>query len=197
MKHLSEDRDQVLKSGSVAGRSDHAEVSGRRTFLKSSGLAAIGVTIIQTSGLAAAAPMEAYKHNFSNLSKSVGITLMRMARDIFPHDMVPDKYYAGVIDSYDKATEVSVRNLVNAGAIDLNTAAVKRFSKPYAEIESEGDRVVVLYAIEQTPFFQKIRGDLLYGLYNNKEVWSLFGFEGSSWEKGGYIRRGFNDIDWV
>lgn len=197
MKHLSEDRDQALKSGPVAGQSDQTKVSGRRTFLKSSGLAAVGVTVIQAPSLAAAAQTEAYKPNFSNLSKSVGMTLMRMARDIFPHDMVPDKYYAGVIESYDKATDADVRNLVNAGVIDLNTAAVKRFSKQYAEIESEGDRVLVLYAIEQSPFFQKIRGDLLYGLYNNKEIWSLFGFEGSSWEKGGYIRRGYNDIDWV
>jgi hypothetical protein len=197
MKHLSEDGEHMLISGPVEGRPDHAGVSSRRTFLKSSGLAAVGVTVIQTAGLVAAAPMEAYKHSFSNLSKSVGMTLMRMARDIFPHDMVPDKYYAGVIASYDKATEVNVQNLVNTGVINLNAAAVKRFGKPYAKIESEGDRVVVLYAIEQSPFFQKIRGDLLFGLYNNKEVWSFFGFEGSSWEKGGYIRRGFNDIDWL
>lgn len=187
----------MLKSDPAEGRLDHAGVSGRRTFLKSSGLAAVGVSITQTADLVAAAPMEAYKHNFSTLSKSVGMTLMRMARDILPHDMVPDKYYAGVIASYDKATQVDVQTLVNTGVIDLNMAAVKRFGKPYAEIESEGDRVVVLYAIEQSAFFQKIRGDLLYGLYNNKEVWSLFGFEGSSWEKGGYIRRGFDDIDWL
>ena len=197
MKQLNEDGEGMLKSGPVEGRPVHTGVSGRRTFLKSSGLAAVGVTIIQTADLVAAAPIEAYKHNFSTLSKSVGMTLMRMARDILPHDMVPDKYYAGVIASYDKVTQVDVQTLVNTGVIDLNMAAVKRFGKPYAEIESEGDRVVVLYAIEQSAFFQKIRGDLLYGLYNNKEVWSLFGFEGSSWEKGGYIRRGFDDIDWL
>ena len=34
-------------------------------------------------------------------------------------------------------------------------------------------------------------------LYNNKEVWPKFGYEGASADKGGYINRGFNDIDWL
>jgi len=28
-------------------------------------------------------------------------------------------------------------------------------------------------------------------------VWSKFGYEGSSWEQGGYINRGFNDVTWA
>ncbi len=42
-----------------------------------------------------------------------------------------------------------------------------------------------------------MKGDLVTGLYDNKAVWPLFGYEGSSWEKGGYLNRGFNDIDWL
>jgi hypothetical protein len=34
-------------------------------------------------------------------------------------------------------------------------------------------------------------------LYNQKDLWTKFGYEGSSADKGGYINRGFNDIDWV
>jgi hypothetical protein len=34
-------------------------------------------------------------------------------------------------------------------------------------------------------------------LYNQKEVWPKFGYEGSSAEHGGYIKRGFADIDWL
>ena len=34
-------------------------------------------------------------------------------------------------------------------------------------------------------------------LYNNPEVWPKFGYEGSSAEHGGYINRGFSDIDWL
>jgi hypothetical protein len=61
----------------------------------------------------------------------------------------------------------------------------------------EIERVVLLQQIEQTPFFQKVRGDLIVSLYNQKELWPRFGYEGSSAEYGGYIKRGFADIDWL
>ena len=52
-------------------------------------------------------------------------------------------------------------------------------------------------ASSTTAFFQKVRGDLVVSLYNQKEVWPKFGYEGSSAEHGGYIKRGFADIDWL
>ena len=39
--------------------------------------------------------------------------------------------------------------------------------------------------------------DLVVSLYNQKELWPKFGYEGSSAEHGGYIKRGFADIDWL
>jgi hypothetical protein len=42
-----------------------------------------------------------------------------------------------------------------------------------------------------------VRGNLVTGIYNNKEVWPLFGYEGESASKGGYINRGFNDVAWL
>ena len=67
----------------------------------------------------------------------------------------------------------------------------------YAQVPWETDRVALLQRIEQTEFFQKVRGDLVVSLYNQKEVWPKFGYEGSSAEHGGYIKRGFADIDWL
>ena len=64
-------------------------------------------------------------------------------------------------------------------------------------IAKEADRVSVLKGIEPSPFFQKIRGDMVTGLYDNKQVWPMLGYEGSSWQKGGYVNRGFNDINWL
>jgi hypothetical protein len=42
-----------------------------------------------------------------------------------------------------------------------------------------------------------VRGNLVTGIYNNKEVWPLFGYEGESASKGGYIHRGFDDVAWL
>ena len=47
----------------------------------------------------------------------------------------------------------------------------------------------------ETPDF--VRGGLVTGLYNQKAVWPIFGYEGSSFEFGGYIDRGFDDINWL
>jgi hypothetical protein len=61
----------------------------------------------------------------------------------------------------------------------------------------ETDRVALLKGAESGALFQKLRGDLLVSLYNNKEIWPKLGYEGASADKGGYIDRGFNDIDWL
>jgi hypothetical protein len=57
--------------------------------------------------------------------------------------------------------------------------------------------VNILKANTSSPLFSKLRGDLVTGLYNNQEVWPKFGYEGASADKGGYIKRGFDDINWL
>ena len=57
--------------------------------------------------------------------------------------------------------------------------------------------MALLRAIEDGGFFQTIRGGLVVGLYNQKDVWPVFGYEGSSAEHGGYLERGFDDIAWL
>ena len=48
-----------------------------------------------------------------------------------------------------------------------------------------------------TDFFEKIRGTSVVSLYNNEMAWAHFGYEGSSYEMGGYFDRGFQDLDWL
>src|SRR5258708_15983297 len=67
----------------------------------------------------------------------------------------------------------------------------------YVQVPWEADRIVLLQGIEQTDFFRKVRSDLVVSLYNQEELWPKFGYEGSSAEHGGYIKRRFNDIDWL
>jgi hypothetical protein len=170
----------------------------RRGFLKGSGLAAIGVSVVSATGLMMA-PSEAFAAGFEVLGADTGKTLLRMARDIFPHDRLADKYYAEAVEPYDQAAakDGQLKQLIADGVRDLDALAKKRHGKKYVEIPKETDRVTLLKSIESSPFFQKIKGDLVTGLYNNKAVWPLLGYEGSSWEKGGYINRGFDDIDWL
>jgi hypothetical protein len=93
--------------------------------------------------------------------------------------------------------DAAVKIMINDGVSRLNQDARDRHKLPYAEVPWEADRVALLQRIEQTDFFTNLRGDLVVSLYNQKEVWPKFGYEGASAEHGGYINRGFADIDWL
>ena len=121
-------------------------------------------------------------------------TLIQMARDIYPHDKIADEFYAAAVKGYDTAeAKAEIENGISA----LNAAAEGLGNASYLDTGWERDRVDILRSMESSPFFQKIRGGLITGLYNQKEVWPVFGYEGESFSKGGYINRGFNDIKWV
>jgi len=121
-------------------------------------------------------------------------TLVQMARDIYPHDHVPTEFYVIAVKGYD--TEDAAET-IEAGVAALNAAAQGKGYGSYLDMGWERDRVDVLRGMEQSAFFQQIRGGLVTGLYNQKAVWPLFGYEGESFSMGGYLDRGFDDIAWL
>ncbi|MEM8753412.1 MAG: Twin-arginine translocation pathway signal, partial [Pseudomonadota bacterium] len=118
----------------------------------------------------------------------------QMARDVYPHDQVGDQFYAAAVKGYDTAEAAPG---IEAGVAALDAAAQGKGHADYLSMGWERDRVDILRAMEDSPFFQQIRGGLVTGLYNQKAVWPIFGYEGASFEEGGYIERGFNDINWL
>lgn len=170
----------------------------RRGFLTGGGLAAVGVIVVPASTLALL-PAAAHAESFTTLGAGVGQTLIRMARDIFPHDKLADRFYAHAQMAHDVAAakDPAVKTMLLDGVATLDARARARHGKAYLEVSAETDRVALLQEIEPSAFFQKIKGALVTGLYDNKEVWPQLGYEGSSWEKGGYVNRGFNDINWL
>jgi len=170
----------------------------RRSFLRGGGLGAIGIAVIPAAGIAATKDVAA-RQSFRHLGAATGKTLVRMARDLYPHDKLADGFYLEAVAPYDAAAakDKGVKSLLGEGVQDLDRRARQRHGVPYAEMKTEDERVALLKDIESTPFFKKVQGDLVTGLYNNKKLWPLFGYEGSSWQKGGYVNRGFDDIDWL
>ena len=170
----------------------------RRGFLKGGGMAALGVGALSTATLMLPAS-EALAANFKVLSASTGKTLLQLARDIFPHDRISDRYYLQALEPLEAQAgrDEKLKTLLTEGVAALDRLAKLRFKKAYTDLPKESDRLTLLYVIEHGAFFQKVKGHLVTGFYDNKAVWQLFGYEGSSWEKGGYIHRGFDDIDWL
>ena len=122
------------------------------------------------------------------------VTLLQMARDIYPHDQVADQFYAVAVKGYDAEGK---KDMVAAGVSELDAAAKAMGHASYLAAGWEEDRVKVLQSIETGTFFQTVRSGLVTGLYNQKEIWPIFGYQGESFSQGGYIERGFNDIDWL
>ena len=167
----------------------------RRRFLG----ALTASTALFVSGNAVIHPIEAWGLEATAFKPETMLSLIKIARDIYPHDRLADKFYALAVKGYDKsaATNPKTLALITDGVGGLDAAAKKAHGASYASVGWEAERVKLLQAIETTPFFQTIRGGLVTGLYNQKEIWPLFGYEGESASKGGYINRGFNDLAWL
>ena len=170
----------------------------RRGFLKGGGMAALGVGTLSASTLMTPA-REALAQEFKVLGAATGNTLLVLARDIFPHDRIADRYYLQALEPLEAqaAADDTLKALLSEGVAALDRLAKLRFRKAYAALDKESERLSLLYVIEHGAFFQKVKSHLVTGFYDNKAVWPLFGYEGSSWEKGGYLNRGFDDIDWL
>jgi hypothetical protein len=168
----------------------------RRVFLKGAATTVPTVAIATSAGLSIG---DAWADDATTLSPATLKTLVKMARDIYPHDFLADSYYITAVKPWDAkaAKEPAVKSLINDGVARLDQEANDIHKVPYVQVPWETDRVALLQRIEHTAFFQKIRGDLVVSLYNQKDVWPKFGYEGSSAEYGGYIKRGFADIDWL
>ena len=166
----------------------------RRGFMRTAAAApaaiAAGASISVTAAWAADAKTIAPHHM---------ATLVRAARDIYPHDHIGDAFYVRAITPWDAKAgkDEALKAMVADGVARLDADAGERHGSPYLGVAWEADRVALLRGIEHTKFFRTLRADLVVSLYNQPEIWPKFGYEGSSAEHGGYLARGFDDIDWL
>ena len=167
----------------------------RRGFLqRSAGGFAAAVAITSTGALLNAS--EAWALDVKGLKPETMKTLILVARDIYPHDKVPDRFYAIAMKPYDEkaAADPEMKAQIEAfvGALDA-----KAGQGGYVGQGWEADRVALLQGQTANPMFETIRSGLVASLYNQPDVWPIFGYEGKSFSKGGYIHRGFDDITWL
>jgi hypothetical protein len=175
---------------------DRRSKYSRRIFLQGA-VTAVPVVAVATSG--GLGIEDAWAADATALAPSTLKTLVKVARDIYPHDFLGDSYYITAVKPWDgkAAKDPAIKTVLEDGVRRLDQDAQDRHKVAYAQVPWEADRVVLLQGVEQTDFFKKLRSDLVVSLYNQEELWPKFGYEGSSAEHGGYIKRGFNDVDWL
>ena len=117
-------------------------------------------------------------------------TLLRLLRVAYPHPSFPDDPYertAKAVQDADGAAE-----LLTAGLDELDEQAGGDFA---ALDDAEATKVVEQVA--DGAFFALVHSTTVVALYDDHQVWEILGYEGSSFEKGGYLHRGFDDLDWL
>lgn len=134
------------------------------------------------------------------LAKDQGALLLRMVQDIYPHpgllqpshyQVIAEAVVSGLEGDGDKAAALT------DGLARINALAQSLHGADYTAIEDADAREAVLRHFQHDGFFQSVRWTAYFGIYDNKEIWPLFGYQGASAEHGGYIDRGFSDIAFV
>src|SRR5579864_9215010 len=164
----------------------------RRGFLRGSAATVAAVAVGGTKMLAA--PVEA-----AGLTAEESRTLLKFTRDLFPHDRLDDSFYAkALVPLQDEAARnAATRKLLGSGIAQLNAATMAAAGNPLADVTAEAVRVAAIKTLERGDFFAKVYGATMTPLYNQAELWPKFGYEGPSSALGGYVNRGFSDINWL
>ncbi len=120
--------------------------------------------------------------------------LVRLLRAAYPHSRFPDGPYERTADAILSQVDASLwhRLVLTEGLATLDAKAGGSFSDL-----DDAAALTVLEELEDAEFFRFVRGVTVVTLYDDAEVHELLGYEGPSFEKGGYLHRGFDDLDWL
>jgi hypothetical protein len=176
----------------------------RRALLQTA-FGAVGAYAVSVSGVTwLVGPRRAWAMEFQSFDPATADTLLQMARALYPHEKVGDAHYAEVVKALDGevADQVSGSDdakaalaLYQDGAERLNAAAGGTFKD--LDEEKKEELLKAEEASDAPEFFQAVRGKVVGVLYNQPAVWEIFGYQGPSYEEGGYLYRGFDDLSWL
>lgn len=120
--------------------------------------------------------------------------LVAIARALYPHDALADGPYersaSAILDraSHEALLWRTLREGVTELAVGLGTS-------PSSSTEADIRRHFA--GRLDTDFFRSVRSLVAWYLYDDHEVWEFVGYPGASFEHGGYLHRGFNDLAWL
>ncbi len=168
-------------------------ILNRREFLATAGKVAASVVVLSGTTTIFASN-GAWAMELKALPAHETEVLLRMSRQLYPHPMLGDVYYAEVVEAFDAkvAVDPELVTMVKYGVAELDAVYKVAWLKL-----SPGLQVQALEKIQEGKFFQTLRGHTVVALYNNKNLWPSFGYQGSSAEDGGYLFRGFQDAGWT
>jgi hypothetical protein len=120
--------------------------------------------------------------------------LVAVVQTLCPHDAVPLAPYRRVICQFDRiASETPAAHEAFKVVLGL---LKEQWRLPFSDL-AETYRVQSLKRIETTPQFFFVQRLAIRYFYDDVEIWTAFGYQGASVHLGGYVKRGFDDLDWL
>jgi hypothetical protein len=169
-----------------------SETTTRRKFL----LAAITTSTAMSCGfnLSVIRSGVAWAEASPDMSPESIKSLMLMARSLFPHAGLADNVYAEIVDGMLSASadDPALDSVLGQAVSALDAASDKDFFEL-----TEQSQLQVMNSLSESEFFEAIVNQVRLRLYSHSKLWAVIGYPGSSVEYGGYLERGFNDIDWL
>ena len=163
----------------------HDSRTTRRKFL---------AAVLTLGGAAATVPFLRSSQAWAESDADMPAVMVKLARRLFPHEGMADAVYSEVVGQV-LATIAS--NPATAGLIDGATQVLDSAASGSWIDLGEAEQLEVLRATENDPTVAGLRETVRFVFYENERVWKHIDYPGSSKEYGGYINRGFNDIDWL
>jgi hypothetical protein len=135
-----------------------------------------------------------WTEQLTTFSPDVAETLVSVVFTLYPHDGLPIRVYRRVVLVFDRMAGESVEtgDLIHHAIKAIETSSPMRFRDM-----AESYRVTALKTIETSPGFVLMQRTAVRYIYDDLEVWQAFGYEGASTHLGGYVERGFDDLDWL
>jgi hypothetical protein len=166
----------------------------RREFLQKGAIVVAGAAVAVSGVNVVADAADQWTSGLKTLNAHEGETLLKVARQIFPHDRLADTDYIVVVMDLDTeaAAKPETAKVLRDGVANLDSANGAKFVSL-----SDDKQLAALQKVDDTPFFQKVHSTEVVSLYNNHAVWKKLGYQGPSYQIGGYLHRGFNDLNWL
>jgi len=111
---------------------------------------------------------------------------------MYPHDGLPDEAYEKVVRKLegDARGDDGIAGTLEEGVAQLDGDGA------FGDLDADA-QLEALRRHEDSPFFALLQSTAVVELYDNPLVWKAFGYEGPSSHLGGYVDRGFDDLDWL
>lgn len=132
--------------------------------------------------------------NETTLTPEARAILKRIIKTAFPHPDFPEEAYERMTSRIVTEADASTwfRVVLTQGLIALGAQS----EEPFLDLSDER-ALAVLRRVADLEFFGFIRRTTVLNLYDDPQVWEVLGYEGPSFDKGGYLHRGFADLDWL